>query len=132
MARRKAKGSAAGVAEVADPLYAVAQRSINLIERQLVQLEREQTEREVSGLKFSAEHAENAARLGRALAQVVKEARSLEKDAHRRASRLTPPQKRAVFVEWFESQLPEHQRKLLQELTRVYNARRIGGKATGK
>jgi hypothetical protein len=109
-------------------LYDELQHVLVMLRSQRAALDAELAERARTGfVKFSTEHAENAAMLGRAYAQVVKEARSLEKDAHRRAVRLSPDEKRRVFVEWFETQLPEHQRAFLQELTRIHNARRAPG-----
>lgn len=60
----------------------------------------------------------------RALAALVKEARSIAKDAIRATSKLTPEEMRAEVVDWFRASPPEQQRLLLQELTRVHNDER--------
>lgn len=60
----------------------------------------------------------------RALTGLVKEARSLVKDATSWAGTLSVEDKRAAIVAWFEA-LPTQQRQLLlQELMRVHNDER--------
>lgn len=60
----------------------------------------------------------------RALAGLVKEARSIVKDGARWGKTRTVEEKRAIIADWFTDLPPEQQRLLLQELTRIHNDER--------
>lgn len=60
----------------------------------------------------------------RALAGLVKEARSLTKDATQFASALSVEEKREAIASWFDSLPSQQQLLLLQDLTRRHNGER--------
>lgn len=64
------------------------------------------------------------AKVMRAAAPLMKEMRQLVKDARDWAAALGYDDKRRVMVDFFRLMPPEHQRALVQELTRVLNERR--------
>lgn len=60
----------------------------------------------------------------RALAGLIKEARSLSKDATSWASKLSVEEKRSAIVDWFGSLPRQQQTLLVQELMRTLNGER--------
>src|SRR6266567_2184872 len=82
--------------------------------------------RELCARSDEARDSERIDSAMRALACLIKEARSLQKDAVGWAAALTAEEKRAAIVDWYHSLPEQQQHLLLQELLRIYNERRSG------
>lgn len=102
----------------------LAEASLAIARLQLEELQRRMAKMATMKVPQLQQLTGMTAKVMRAAAPLMKEMRQLIKDARDWASALSYEDKRRVMVDFFALMPPEHQRALVQELTRVLNERR--------
>lgn len=114
------------MSDTVNKLSELAEKTLELVKAELDELQdlRDGEAERPMSQKAKRAHRVRVLNVTRALPGLVKEVRQLTKDNEEWAGNLGYDDKRRVIVEFFREMPQEHQRALVQELTRVLNERR--------